>query len=143
MQIQSAHNRKLIIVWSRIPTYIVLPDKIGELHTEPIWTKQNISCRMEVSSPIKSPLCTSEVLPIPLSECPWRNQHRMFLKEPKHNVLEWTKTECPRRNQNLGAGLPHPIHQDFSGNKNTLHVHMHTYPESFIESYSQKFHRIT
>ena len=58
---------------TEIRVYIILPNKIGELHTEPVWTKQNISCHMEVSSPRKFPMCTAEVLRMLLSERPWRN----------------------------------------------------------------------
>ena len=111
-----------------IPVYIILPDKIGDLYIEPLKTEQNISHYMEVLSPRKSPLCTAEVLPMSLLECPRMNQNRMSPKE-----LE----------QNLGTSPPHPIHEYSSGNINTLYVHMHTYPESFIESHIQEFHRIT
>ena len=134
-----------------IPVYIILPDKTGELHSEPLKTEQNTSRRMEVLSPKKFSLCTSKVLLIPLSKCPWRNQNRTSPKELEQNVPKGTRIECARRNQNLGAGPPHPIHQYSSGNIDILHIHVHTYLESFFEhivrafrkSHNQKFHRIT
>ena len=63
MQMQSAHYNKSSNCMIEIPVYILLPDKIGELHIDPLWIEQNISSRMEVLSPRKSPLCTVKVLP--------------------------------------------------------------------------------
>ena len=81
MQMQCTHKNKSDIRMIRIPVYIVLPDKTSELHTEPFRTKQNISHCMEVMSPRKSPLCTLEVLPIPLLECHRMNQNITSPKE--------------------------------------------------------------
>ena len=67
---QYTHKNKSDNRMIEIPVYIVLHDKTGELHIEPFITKHNISHRMEVSTPRKSPLCISEVLSILLSECP-------------------------------------------------------------------------
>ena len=125
---QKAHNNKSDnrMIW--ILMYIILSDKIGELHTESLKIEQKISRCMKVLRSRKSPLCTTKVLPMLLSECLRRNQNKMFLNEP---------------DQNLDVGTPHAIHQYSSDNINTLHVYMHIYPESFIESHIQEFHIIT
>ena len=92
MQMQCTHKNKSNNLMIEIPSYIVLPDKTDELHIKPLRIEQNISCRMEVSSPKKSLICTSEVLLLPLLECPQRNQNKMSPKEPKQNVPEGTRT---------------------------------------------------
>ena len=69
-----------------IPMYIILPDKISELHTESLWTEQNISHCMEVSSPRKIPY--------------------VYIRGPLYIAIKMSLKESE---QNLGAGLPYPF----------------------------------
>ena len=68
-----------------------------------------------------------------LSECHRRNLNKMSPKEPEQNVPEGTKTKF--------GPLAATYIQNLLSNINTLHIHMHIYPESFIESRNQKFHK--
>ena len=92
MQIQCTHKNKSDNHMIEIPVYIVLPDKIGEFHTEPFRTKQNTSRRMEVTSPQK--------IPSVYIRGPPYTAIRMSLKKAEQNVPKGTRTECSRRNQN-------------------------------------------
>ena len=62
----------------------------------------------------------------------------MYSRGPPHAAIRMSPKEPE---QNLGASLPHLIHQYSVGNINTLHIQMHTYPESFTESHNQKFYK--
>ena len=135
MQMQSAHNNKSENHMIRILVYIILLDKNSELHTEPLWTEQNISRCMEVLSPRKSPLCIVEVLPIPLSKCPGRNQNIMFPKESKQNVPKGTRTEF--------ECWPATPYSPILFKQYTTYFYAYIYPESLIKSHIQKFYRIT
>ena len=67
MQMQSAYNNKSDKRMIGISVYIILLDKIGKLHTKPLWIEYNINRRMVVMSLKKSSLCIAEVFPMLLS----------------------------------------------------------------------------